>query len=190
MKRMTTLTVALAGALTFAACADDNARMNTASGTTGTAGTAADVDREWVADQLEDGDREVRLGRLAQEKGSDAAVRQYGEMMVEHHTMAGTELKRVADRHGIAAADDDRGENDRDFERLSALNGAEFDRAYLETMVEDHEDALDEIERKAGDPGSSDEHADVKAWADKTLPTVRDHLERAKSLRERLPNKM
>ena len=54
-------------------------------------------------------------------------------------------------------------------------------------MIEDHEDAIDEIDDKAGD---TDEHTDVKAWADKTLPVVREHLERAKSLRERLPNNM
>lgn len=187
MRRMTTLSLALAGALAVTACASETTRTDTPSGATGTAGTAADVDRTFVADQLEDGDREVRLGRLAEEKGSDAAVRAFGAMMVEHHTMAGTELKRVADRHGIAADADDRGENDRDFERLSALSGAAFDRAYLDAMIDDHEDAIDEIEDKAGD---NDEHADVKAWADKTLPTVRDHLERAKSLRERLPNNM
>lgn len=183
MKRMMTLAVALAGAITLTACANEATRTDTPAGATGTAGTAADVDRAWVADQLEDGDREVRLGRLAEEKGSDADVRAYGAMMVEHHTMAGTELKRVADRHGIATAGDDRGDNDRDFERLSALSGADFDRAYLEAMIDDHDDAVDAIEDKAR---SDREHTDVKAWAEKTLPTVRDHLERARSLRERL----
>lgn len=183
MRRIGQLTLALAGALAITACAGDAARTDTAAGATGTAGTAADVDRSWIADQLEDGDREVRLGRLAEEKGSHADVRAFGAMMVEHHTMAGTELKRVADRHGIAADDDDRGENDRDFERLSGLSGTAFDRAYLEAMVEDHEDAIEEIEDKAGD---NNEHTDVKAWAGKTLPTVRQHLERAKELRGRI----
>lgn len=183
MRRMIHISLALVGAFAITACTADTRRTDTPSGTTGTAGTAADVDKSWVADQLEDGDREVRLGRLAEEKASHADVRAFGAMMVEHHTMAGTDLKRVADRHGVAAATDDRGENDRDFERLSALSGADFDRAYLDAMIDDHQDAIDEIEDKAGD---NDEHADVKGWADKTLPTVRTHLERAKELRGRV----
>lgn len=187
MRRMTQFSIALIGALAITACANDTTRTDTPSGATGTAGTAADVDRSWVADQLEDGDREVRLGRLAEEKGAHADVRAFGAMMVEHHTMAGTELKRAAERHGIIAATDDKGENDRDFERLSALSGAEFDRAYLDAMIDDHEDAVEELEDKAGD---NDEHTDVKTWADKTLPVVKQHLERAKALRDRLANNM
>lgn len=187
MRRMFRFSLAVIGALAITACANDTTRTDTPAGATGTAGTAADVDKSWVADQLEDGDREVRLGRLAQEKGSHADVRAFGAMLVEHHTMAGTELKRVADRHGIAADDDDRGENERDFERLSAMSGEAFDRAWLDAMVDDHEDAIEEIEEKAGDAG---EHADVKSWAEKTLPTVRDHLERAKALRDRVANNM
>ena len=77
--------------------------------------------------------------------------------------------------------------NERDFERLSAMSGEAFDRAWLDAMVDDHEDAIEEIEEKAGD---AREHADVKSWAEKTLPTVRDHLERAKALRDRVANNM
>lgn len=157
--------------------------MAGAAGTTGTAGTSADVDRGWVQDQLADGDAEVRLGRLAQERGGSADVRAFGALMVEKHTMAGTELKRVATRHNVTPkpdADDDHGDL---FERLSKLSGAEFDKSYLDAMVEEHEDAVDALEGKAG---KKEEHADVREWAAKTLPEVKHHLERAKSLRERL----
>lgn len=191
MKRFTQTMLALVAAASIAACAgDNNAKADDATagatGTTGTAGTSTDIDRSWINDQLEDGDEEVRLGRLAQERGGDADVRAFGAMMVETHTMAGTDLKRIANRHNVPAddnaarADDD---DDDEFERLSKLSGAEFDRAYLALMVDEHEDAIDALEEKANDDG---EHADVKEWAAKTLPDVRQHLERARSLRERL----
>lgn len=199
MKRFAQLALVLAAAVSIGACAGDTARndeaMPGATGTTGTAGTSADVDRSWINDQLEAGDREVRLGRLAQERAADADVRAFGAMMVEKHTTAGTDLKRIADRHNVRpeTADPASGPNagkaeygDRDnadFERLSKLSGAEFDREYLELMVDDHEKAVRELEDKADD---DDEHADVKEWATKTLPEVRQHLERAKMLRERL----
>jgi putative membrane protein len=188
MKRFAHLACAVVAAVSIAACAGDrNPRTDEtatgATGTTGTAGTSADVDRDWINDQLADGDLDVRLGRLAQERGGSADVRAFGAMMVEKHTMAGTELKRIADRHNVPADDSRREKGDDTVERLSKLSGDEFDRAFLDLMVDEHEDAVDALERKARDDG---EHADVKEWAAKTLPEVRQHLERAKELRGRL----
>jgi len=188
MKRFGQTMLALVAAASISACAgDNNSKADDAAagatGTTGTAGTSTDIDRSWINDQLVDGDKEVRLGRLAQERASNADVRAFGAMMVEKHTMAGTDLKRIANRHNVPADESRKDEGNDDFERLSKLSGPEFDRAYLDLMVEEHEDAEDALEGKAGD---NDEHADVKEWATKTLPEVRQHLERAKSLRERL----
>ena len=186
MKRLMQISLPLVAVLAISACGESSVRTDTPNAT-GTSGTSARLDGDWVNDQLEDGDREVRLGRLAQEKGGSADVRAYGTLMVEHHTMAGTELKQVATSHDIAPENDDREENDRDFARLSALTGNDFDRAYLDAMVDDHDEAVDEIEDKVND---NDEHADLKAWAAKTLPVVKQHLEKAKELRGRLANKM
>ena len=190
MKRFAQLACAFVAAVSIAACGGDNNTPRDdaapgATGTTGTAGTTTDVDRGWINDRLADGDLDVRLGRLAQERGASADVRAFGAMMVEKHTMAGTELKRIANRHNVPAADAARDDDDAGdhVERLSKLSGAEFDRAYLDLMVEEHEDAIDALEDKARD---TDEHADVKDWAAKVLPDVRQHLQRAKDLRERL----
>ncbi len=186
MKRFTGLFAAVVVSTAIVACAGDANKDETttgATGTTGTAGTSADVDRGWVQEQLADGDAEVKLGRLAQERGGSADVRAFGALMVEKHTMAGTELKRIATRHNVAPVSDADDDHDDLFERLSKLSGEEFDRAYLDAMVDEHEDAVDALEGKAG---KKDEHADVVDWAAKTLAEVKQHLERAKSLRERL----
>lgn len=186
MKRFTGFLAAVVASAAITACAGDAKNDDTmagAAGTTGSAGTSADVDREWVQDQLADGDAEVKLGRLAQERGASADVRAFGAMMVEKHTMAGTELKRIATRHNVAPEPDAHDDHDDLFDRLSKLSGEEFDRVYLDAMVDAHKDAIDALEDKAG---KKDEHADVIEWATKTLPEVKQHLERAKSLRERL----
>lgn len=189
LQEMTRFSKFLAAAIASAAitaCAGDANKDETtagAAGTTGTAGTSADVDRGWVQDQLGDGDAEVRLGRLAQERGGSADVRAFGAMMVEKHTMAGTELKRVATRHNVTPKTDAQDDHNDLFEKLSKLSGNEFDKAYLDAMVEEHEEAVEALEGKAG---RKNEHADVMEWATKTLPEVKQHLERAKALRERL----
>lgn len=192
LRRFAQLSLALVGAVAITACANDANRDSTtgATGTSGTAGTSADIDRGFIIDQLEDGNREVRLGRLAEERAAHADVKAFGRMMVDDHTRAGTELKRIAGQHNLTPENGDRADAmDRGglFDRLSQLEGAEFDRAYMDAMVDDHEDAVDDLEDKAGDAG---EHADVKAWASQTLPKVRQHLERARALRDALRNNM
>src|SRR5687767_2051241 len=180
MNRFNRFAVAAIAAASISACAGDTRRDDSAAGatgTTGSAGTSADVDRQWVNELLADGDAEVRLGRLAQERGASADVRAFGAMMVEKHTMAGTELKRIANRHNVASDDTKKDEGKDAFERLSKLSGAGFDRAYLDLMVDEHKAAVDALEDKVKD---NDEHADIRDWATKTLPEVKQHLERAK----------
>lgn len=185
MQRIGKLALACAGALAITACGGDadNGRTYGTPGATGTAGASVDIDRDFISDQLEDGDAEVRLGRLAEERASHADVKAFGRMMVEAHTVAGTDLKRIAGEHNVTADHDDMDEVEGDVERLSRLEGAAFDRAYLDLMVEEHEEAIDELEDKVSDDG---DHADVRAWASQVLPKVRQHLERARALRETL----
>jgi putative membrane protein len=60
--------------------------------------------------------------------------------------------------------------------QLSALSGAEFDRKYMEHMVKDHEKDVAAFERES----TKGSDADLKAWAAKTLPTLREHLQMAR----------
>jgi len=61
---------------------------------------------------------------------------------------------------------------------MSALSGAEFDRKYMEAMVKDHEKDVAAFERES----TSGSDADLKAWAAKTLPTLREHLQMARDI--------
>lgn len=182
------LALAMVGAL---AC-DRRDRAAGDAGTVGTSGTAvSDVDRDFVEDQLAGGNAEVELGRLAQERASDPEVREFAGMMVRDHRKAGDELKQIATRHAMqpraegtagtsgAAMKDDHTDLR---ERLSKLSGSEFDREYIDAMVDDHQKAVDAVEDKA----DGSDHADVKHWAASTLPTLRQHLERAKQIQENL----
>ena len=62
--------------------------------------------------------------------------------------------------------------------KMSALSGAEFDRKYMDQMVKDHEKTVSLLERES----TKGSDADVKAWAAKTLPTVREHLQMARDI--------
>jgi putative membrane protein len=95
---------------------------------------------------------EVELGRLAAKKGRSVSVKQFGRRMVTDHTHAGNQLKKLAARKGIGLPGEMDTEGKEAMERLLILNGAEFDRAYMEMMVTDHEKDVGEF-RKRGDLG-------------------------------------
>ena len=194
MKRVMQFTAALAMALAATACAGDTARENenTATGTggsvAGTSGTAK-FDRDFVEEHLAIGTAEVELGRLAQEKATHPDVKEFGAMMVREHQAAGEELRSIAAKANTAA--DTAGdrvqaglrEADTELrEELAKLTGRDFDRRYIDEMIDDHEEAIDDLEDKA----ENATHPDVKAWAAKNLPKVQQHLERAKAIKESL----
>lgn len=139
------------------------------------AGTSAD--REFAMKAAHDGANEVVLGRLASEQGQSQAVKSFGQHMVDDHTRAGEELKAAAQKDGIDLPDDT-GTKAPGSERLAKLHGADFDRAYAKQMVQDHEKAVALFRRQA----QSDGQSNVKAFAQKTLPTLEEHLRMAREL--------
>jgi putative membrane protein len=190
MKRFIQFTAALACAVALSAC--DNARTDNDRAATGTGGTAAtgtsgstNAAREFVEDQMAAGNAEVQLGKLAQEKGTHADVKDFGALMVRDHQAAAADLKPIAEKLNVTQAEA-RQDSDNDLhdtmEELQKLSGREFDKKYIEEMIDDHEKDVRELENKA----ENADNADVKAWAAKTLPTIRQHLERAKSIKETL----
>ena len=187
MKRVWQLTAALALAVAVSAC--DNARTNdnrAASGdkATGTTGSL-DADRDFVAKELAGGNAEVQLAQLAQDKATHADVKEFAALMIRDHQAASAELKPIAAKMN-AAKSDERADADKDvrdkIEDLSKLSGRDFDKKYISEMIDDHENDVRELEKKADNAADPE----VKSWAAKTLPTVRQHLERAKSIKETL----
>jgi putative membrane protein len=209
MKRIGILSVTLAAMLAVA-CGDGRRdEANRPAGDTpavGTAGerSAAERDsdvgplvRNWVEDRLKGGMTEVKLGELASQKAQNADVKAFGRTMVQDHTKAGEELKQLASKHNITAPADDNDMRDT-LDRFSKLQGAEFDREYINTMVDNHEKTLNALEDrldKEGDdntprytPKKTDNafEMELNQWSAKTVPTVRQHLEKARQLDQKL----
>ena len=135
-------------------------------------------DRDFLMDAAMGGLMEVELGRLAAQQGASDAVKQFGQRMVDDHSKANTELMTLATSKGITlpTAIDDK--HRAQVTKLSAMSGADFDRAYSKMMLKDHEKDVSEFEKqstKGTDP-------DVKAFASKTLPTLQEHLTMVRAL--------
>ena len=120
----------------------------------------------------------MKLGQLAQEKGSNDLVKSFGKRMVDDHSKANDKLKEVASRESITLPNDLSAKDQATYDRLSKLNSAAFDRAYARDMVKDHETDVAAFQKEANG-GKTDS---LKSFASETLPTLQDHLKQAKEM--------
>jgi putative membrane protein len=94
---------------------------------------------------------EIDLGKIAQKQGS-APVKKFGEMMVQDHSTADQELTAFAKKHGVAKIPADKPATEAGKEehkeamataaKVKGLKGAEFDREYINMMVQGHDKEL------------------------------------------------
>lgn len=134
-------------------------------------------DRAFAEKAAMGGVAEVQSGRLAEQKGMNSQVKQFGARMAQDHAKAGDELKQIASGKGLTLPEAPSPEDKREMDKLDKLAPADFDRAYISRMVADHKKDIAEFEKEA----SSGRDADIKAFAAKTLPTLREHLRLAVS---------
>ncbi len=120
-------------------------------------------------------DYESAISRQATRQASNPQVRSYAEMIVSDHERMNREITTLSARRGMIFHSDQRYQND--VTDLSRKTGRNYDKAYLDEMIDSHEDAIDFLER-----ASKSTDTDVAAFAVQYLPTLRDHLARVRQL--------
>lgn len=138
-------------------------------------------DAEFVKKAASGGMLEVQLGRHAAQHAASPDVRAFGERMAADHGAANRELEGVARRSGHTVPTELQKEHREMVERLTALRGAELDRAYMSEMVKDHDHDVEAFEEQA-----EQAETEVDRWAGRTLPTLKAHLAQAEALSERI----
>jgi putative membrane protein len=135
-------------------------------------------DARFVCDASAAGLAEVNFGMLAEKRAANAEVRRFAHRMVTDHSKANAELLRLANEKKWEPAPTMDRQHQAGFDRLSQMTGRNFDRAYVESQVKDHEKAVSLFENAS----KNAEDSQLKAWASRTLPTLRDHLKMARDL--------
>ena len=135
----------------------------------------------FVTNAAKGGMMEVNSGKLAIKKGKSAAVKAYGARMVADHSKANAELKSiVAIKHWnipqpaptVVAPD----------AMLTSSTGTEFDKSYVNMMVKDHKKTIMLFEHAA----ATSPDAQLKAFATKTLPKLRQHYTSIQQIADKL----
>ena len=139
------------------------------------------ADRSFMMKAAEAGFAEVEAGKIAQSNGAHGDVKKFGEHMTRDHGKANDELKQIATSKGVTLPDAPDRSHQRMAKQLRNLNGEKFDRVYArEAGVKDHKSAVALFTREA----QKGTDADVKSFAQKTLPTLQEHLKMAQSMHD------
>jgi putative membrane protein len=132
-------------------------------------------DSRFIFDAASSNLMEVRLGQAAQSKGTNAAVKQFGQQMVTDHTNLQNQLTATISKGGTqfkpGMADDDQ----KEVERLEKLSGAEFDRQYMTAMVQHHQQDVATFQSQS----QSARSAEARQIVTISLPVLQRHLSMA-----------
>lgn len=143
----------------------------------GASSSLASGERRFLEKAAQHGMAEVELGKLAQQNGGSQQVKDFGKRMVDDHSKANDEVKRIAAAKGVTLPTDMDGSHKRKLDKLSKMTGNDFDRAYMDDMVDDHQSDVKEFRSMA----KNAKDADIRNFASTTLPTLEQHLSMAKS---------
>lgn len=123
---------------------------------------------------------EVALGKMAQQNAQSQHVKNFGAMMVKDHTKASYEIKTLAVEKNITLPAIMGEEHQKHVDEMKEKSGAEFDKMYMELMVEDHNEDIKLFESASNDGNDSD----VQAFSKNTLTGLQMHLDSARAVNE------
>lgn len=126
---------------------------------------------------------EVESGNVAQQNAQSDRIKSYGAMMVKDHGAANQELASLATTKGLTIpmalpADKQKHVND-----MKGMKGKSFDSHYISMMLNDHKKTIADFEKES----SNGKDPDLKAWASKTLPTLKAHLDSIQAISKAKP---
>ena len=124
-------------------------------------------DKKFIKHAYKGGLKEVQMGEMAHKDGKSDDVKKLGEKIASDHKDANKELMDLAEKKGVTLP--------KEGPKMEKMSGDNWDKEWLMAMKKDHEKDVATFEKEANDSGSG-EDADVKGWAEKTLPTLKDHL--------------
>jgi putative membrane protein len=136
-------------------------------------------DKTFATNAAEGGMFEVEVGKLAKDKASDPAVKDFGQKLVDDHSAANDKLRQIATSHNLALPASLPADKQKELDKLAKLSGKAFDKAFVQMVgMKDHKHDIAQFE-KASREAKAD---DLRAFAKDALPTLHQHLSTASKL--------
>jgi putative membrane protein len=135
-------------------------------------------DRDFMMKAAQSDVAEIQGGQVAKEKASSDAVKKFADKMVTDHTKTSGQMKTMAESRSVALPTTPSAKDERDMKKMSGMSGADFDRAYMDSQVRAHRDAVSLFRKES----KSGKDAELKSFAANTLPALEEHLKMATDL--------
>jgi putative membrane protein len=151
------------------------------------------ADRSFITDAANANQNEIALGRLAisnargntdttnnesKDSVKEDRVKMFAQMMIDDHTEAMNELQSIANTYGVTLPSTLDRKHDQLVQELTSMKGMTFDTAYIKSQIQDHQNAISFFESEIN-YGTSQQ---VVSYANKYLPAIKMHLQRADSI--------
>jgi putative membrane protein len=133
-------------------------------------------DQHFMTEAIQGDLAEVKMGKLAQEKGQGDRAKQFGKMLEVDHSENLQKAQQIADKYGLKVPSEPNAMQQRVYQKLSSLPSNKFDAAFARDMVSDHEKDISKY-RKEARSGS-----DLADFAKQTVPVLEKHLRAAQAL--------
>jgi putative membrane protein len=122
---------------------------------------------------------EIQSGQLAQQKATNDDYRQFGQLVENDHTKTSDEIKSIAQNiPGLQVPQALDNAHKKMLDKLQALDGAQFEDQFKKDQVAGHQEAIKLFQNYA----NKGDQADLKKFAQDTLPTLKMHLQHAQAL--------
>ena len=163
---------------TSAAAANGAGTMND----TANAKPLSDMDKQFAMDIAAGGNTEITASQIATTMAQNQRVKDFANMMINDHTKAGNELKTLASQHNVTLPDSVMPKQHDKLETLRKTSAKNFDKQYIDMMVQDHKEAVSKFQMAS----QKCDNSDLRTWASNTLPTIKMHLDSAQAIQKAL----
>jgi len=136
--------------------------------------------KSFLTDAAQGDAAEIKMGTLAEKNGGSAEMKEFGKTLVTDHTKAGDQVKATAKQVGVTLKEEPSSEAQKDYDKLSKLKGADFDKEFVHMSVEDHQKDIAKFQKQA-----DAKNGPVSDLAQQQLPVLKKHLQMAQSLQSK-----
>jgi putative membrane protein len=139
-------------------------------------------DQDFLTKASEGNISEIKLGELAVHKANNPQVKQFAQRMVDDHTKAQDQLTKDMTGSNVVVSDHMTKDAAGLYDKLAKESGADFDKDYMNAMVNDHQDDVNAF----NDEVKNGKNEKLRAYAQNTLPTLQQHLQSAKQINQQV----
>ena len=143
---------------------------------------AAERNAEFVVDVVASNIGEVKLAQLAQQKSSNAEIKDVAKMLESDHSAVLTDLRSLANKKGITVPSEEAAAAKDKAKELSEEKAAEFDKEWCETLMDNHKNSISKFENAAKDLTDPD----LQSFVNAVLPKLRTHHDKLMECHKKL----